>query len=253
MLGVHTPDKGPVMTASIQVARQYMSFDRSEDRQTAVLDLSGVVLDDQGKPVAGFKDKLDLAVYFPQYVGQPRRDLVYNFQSPLKPGLYQVRVAARDGKTGRTGSAIDWIEIPDLSANKLSLSSLILGETPREAVVNASSSSAPAAALVSVDRRFPRSSRLRLLTYIYNAARGADGAAAPDVALEVQILHNEQAVLTNPLHKIEPIPGGDPAAIPYAAEVPLAALVPGRYVLQVTAIDRIGKTSVSQSAGFDVE
>jgi VWFA-related protein len=245
---VNTPDKGPVMTASVQVARQYMTFNRSEDKQAAVLDLSGVVLNDQGKPVASFKDRLEVAVWFPQYAGQPRRDLVYNFQSPLKPGLYQVRVAARDGKTGRTGNAIEWIEVPDLSKSKLSLGSLILGETPREAA-----ESSDPTAVVSVDKRFPRSSRLRLLTYIYNAARGANGAAPPDVALQVEILRNEQTVLTNPFHKIEPIPGGNPAAIPYAAEVPLASLTPGRYVLQVTAVDRFSKTSVSQSAGFDVE
>ncbi len=248
---VRTPDKGPVMTASIQIARQFMTFNRAEDKQSAVIDLSGVVLNDQGKPVASFKDRLEVAVWFPQYVGQPRRDLVYNFQSPLAPGLYQVRVATRDGKTGRTGSAIEWIEIPDLSKQKLSLGSLILGETPREAV-EAAASSEPTA-VVSVDKRFPRSSRLRLLTYIYNAARGANGATPPDVALQVIILRNEQAVLTNPLHKVEPIPGGDPTAIPYAAEVPLSALVPGRYVLQVTAIDHLGKTTVSQTAGFDVE
>src|SRR5215212_5211701 len=100
-----------------------MTFSHSEDKQSAVLDLSGVVLNDQGKAVGGFKDRLEVAVWFPQYMGQPRRDLVYNFQSPLAPGLYQVRVAARDDKTGRVGSAVEWIEIPDLSARKLSLSS----------------------------------------------------------------------------------------------------------------------------------
>jgi len=31
---------------------------------------------------------------------------------PLPPGLYQVRVAVRDRQTGRTGSAMTWIEIP---------------------------------------------------------------------------------------------------------------------------------------------
>jgi hypothetical protein len=31
---------------------------------------------------------------------------------PLPPGLYQVRVAFRDRQTGRTGSAMAWVEIP---------------------------------------------------------------------------------------------------------------------------------------------
>src|SRR5688500_20263205 len=43
---------------------------------------------------------------------------------PICPGLYQVRVAARDALSGRVGTAKSWIQIPDLSAKKLTLSSL---------------------------------------------------------------------------------------------------------------------------------
>ena len=46
----------------------------------------------------------------------------------MKPGLYQVRVAATDRKGGPVGSVWDWIEIPDFSAKKLALSSLLVGE-----------------------------------------------------------------------------------------------------------------------------
>ncbi|MFL6258062.1 MAG: hypothetical protein ACJ74T_23880 [Pyrinomonadaceae bacterium] len=34
---------------------------------------------------------------------------------PLKPGIYQVRVAARDERSGVLGSASQWVVIPDLS------------------------------------------------------------------------------------------------------------------------------------------
>lgn len=251
---VDTPSKGVVMTASIQIARQFMTFNHSEDKQTALVDLTGVVLNDNGKPVASFRDRLDVAVYFPKYVGPPRRDLVYNFQSPLKPGLYQVRVATRDSKSGRTGSAMQWIEIPDLTARKLSLSSLLLGETTKDAeLLKSGDPNAVAESMLTVDHRLHRSSKLRFMTYVYNAARGANGTAAPDVTLQIQILRNDQPVVTTASRKIEPGNALDPARLPYAAEVPLEALLPGRYVLQITAIDRISKTTASQRASFEVE
>jgi VWFA-related protein len=247
-----TPDKGVVMTASIQIARQFMTFNHSEDKQTAILDLTGVVLNDQGKPVASFNDHLNVAVYFPQYVGAPRHDLVYNFQSQLAPGLYQVRVATRD-KSGRTGSAMQWIEIPDLASRKLALSSLLLAETTKDAEMLKGDPASIAESRLTVDRRLARSSKLRIMTYIYNAARGTNGTASPDVALQVQILRNDQSIVTTASRKLEAGGMQDPARLPYAAEIPLETLSPGRYVLQITAIDHIAKTTVSQRASFEVE
>ncbi|HYJ47257.1 MAG TPA: hypothetical protein VEV81_11660, partial [Pyrinomonadaceae bacterium] len=250
---VDTPDKGLVLTASVQIARQFMTFNHSEDRQTALLDLMGVVLNDQGKAVSTFSDRLNLAVYFPQYVGQPRHDLVYNFQSKLEPGLYQVRVAARDVKSGRTGSAMQWIEIPNLASRKLSMSSLIVGEITKEAEKLKSDPSTFAESRLSADHRFERSSRLRLMTYVYNAARGASGTGRPDVAIQLQILRENQPVVTTALRKVEVGEGADLARLPYAAEMPLESLIPGRYVLQVTAIDRISKMSVARRINFEIE
>ena len=249
-----TPDKGTVLTASIQIARQFMTYSHTEDRQMAVIDLTGVVLNDQGKAVANFKDRLDVAVYFPQYVGQPRRDLVYNFQAPLPPGLYQVRVATRDNKSGRVGSNLQWIQIPDLSTRKLSLSSLLVGETTKEAEGRKSDAAQIAESLMSVDHRFERTSKLRFLFYIYNAARAGNATTAqPDLTMQVQILRNDQPVITTPLRKVEYQGLSDLARIPYAAEIPLKELPPGRYALQVNVIDRIAKTSVSQRANFEIE
>ncbi|HEX8843696.1 MAG TPA: VWA domain-containing protein [Pyrinomonadaceae bacterium] len=248
-----TPDKGAVMTASIQIARQFMTYDHSEDKQSALIDLSGVVLNDQGKPVMSFGDRLNVAVYFPKYVGQPRRDLIYNFQSPLKPGLYQVRVAARDFKSGRTGSAMQWIEIPDIASRKLTLSSLIISETTKEAESRKASAKDIADSIMSVDRRFNRTSKLRFMTFIYNATRPASGTQSPDVSIQVQILRDDHPVVTTATRKAQPVEGNDPLRLAYAGEVPLETLIPGRYVLQITVIDRNSKTSAVERAGFEIE
>jgi VWFA-related protein len=244
------PDKGMMLTASIQVDTQFMTFSYTGDKQSAALDLTGVVLDDTGKSVASFKDRLDVTLK--QDAEQARRKLVYNFQSPLKPGLYQARVAVRDSKGGRVGSAMQWVEIPDISLHQLSLSSLLLGETTKEAQTLNGSQLSIAESPLSVDHHFSRTSKLRFLTYIYNAAPGAN-RAAPDLALQVQILRDDQPVATTPLRKIETSETTDLARILYAAELQLETMLPGSYVLQITVIDRTAKTSASQRASFVID
>jgi hypothetical protein len=106
---------------------------------------------------------------------------------------------------------------------------------------------------LSVDHRFDRTSKLRFLTFIYNASRGTNGASSPDVALQVQVLRDDQPVITTPLRKVQNDGAADLARIAYAAEIPLEGMPAGRYVLQVTAIDRIAKTSASQRVNFEIE
>jgi hypothetical protein len=106
--------------------------------------------------------------------------------------------------------------------------------------------------LLSADRRFASTSWMRFVTYIYNASLSPSTTQA-DVALQVQVFRDDQPVITTPLRKIETAGVQDMARIPYAAEIALASLPVGRYVLQVTAIDRTAKSSASQRIGFMIQ
>jgi VWFA-related protein len=249
---VDTPDKGIMLTTSVQVAKQFITFNHAEGKQSAVVDLAGIVLDEHGAAVEKFGDRLSINI-----PAQPdaalRQDLIYNFQTALKPGLYQVRIAARDSKSRLTGSAMQWIEIPDLATRRLALSSLLLGEINRETQTLKGEAASIAGATLNVNRRFARTSRLRFLTYVYNAARGADNSASPDVALQVQILRDDQPVMTTTQRKVELSGQTDLARLAYAAELPLESMMPGHYVLQVTIVDRIAKTSAAQRTNFEIE
>ena len=78
-------------------------------------------------------------------------------------------------------------------------------------------------------------------------------AGKPDVALQIQIFRDDQPVFTAPLSKLRADDGADFTRLPYMAELSLSTFPPGRYVLQITAIDRSAKTSSSQRARFVVE
>ena len=106
---VKTADKGTVLNAAMQVDGESLSFDESESKQQAIVDVLGIAIDDRGR-FSSFKQKLDIPREV--VVAKDGRFIKWVQPLPLPPGLYQVRVAARDRRTGRTGSAMTWIEIP---------------------------------------------------------------------------------------------------------------------------------------------
>src|SRR5262249_29712219 len=147
----------------------------------------------------------------------------------------------------------EWVQVPDLTSGKLSTSSLLLGERPEATLAPVSSSAQGANETVglSVSHRFHSDSYLRFLVFVYNAVRSSTGGT-PDVAIQIQLVRDNQPVLTTPLKRIatEGIP--DLARLPYAAEVPLQGLALGFYRLQVTIIDRASKSSTTQQTRFEI-
>jgi VWFA-related protein len=241
-----TPEHGLVLTASTQVADDGLMFETAAGRQTATVDLVGVVLNEKGKPAASFQTRLTINSSA-ETTSLQRPGSIYNYRAPLAPGLYQVRVAARDSNSGHIGSVMQWIEIPDLGSVGLALSSLLVGV--REAGANNSTSPQ---LQFSVDHRFQRNSRLRFLCFVYNLARTAASSARPDVAVQAQILRDGQSVLTIPLSEIT-VPTQDATRIPYVGDIPLTSIPSGEYVLQIIVTDRSARTSATQQTNITVE
>lgn len=244
-----TPNNGMVLTASMQLAAETFSYG-PDGKQAAAVDIAGVVLNDQGKNAASFKTRLNVN----PLSGDPARaggasSVIYNYKSPLKPGIYQVRVAARDDRTGRVGGAQQWVEIPDLLAKRLTLSSLLIGGQ----VIGSAEKRTEEQIQFSVDRRFSRASHLSFWVFIYNAQRGGAGAGELDLAAQVQVFRDHQAVVNTPPRKLTTAGMPDLARIPYGGDFALAALPPGHYLLQVTITDRVANTSATQRVSFDVE
>ena len=104
-----TSDQGAVMNVSMQIDGAVLSFDKSGDKEQAIVDVLGVAVDDRGQ-FSSFKQRLDVPREV--VVAKDGRFIKWTQLLPLPAGLYQVRVAVRDRQTGHTGSAMTWIEIP---------------------------------------------------------------------------------------------------------------------------------------------
>ena len=240
--------EGNIVTISVELERGALTFLPGEQKR-ADFDILGAVIDDRGKPVKQFGQRLSVTPS--PHVPESQQHIVYSFRFALAPGLYQVRAAARDSNSGRTGSAMHWVEVPEFK-KQFSMSSIFIGErTSGQQAAQLKPEEMPRGVLLSVDRRFARTSHIRFLTFVYNSALGSAGA--PDVALQVQIFRDDQPVFTAPLSKLRTDAGADFARLPYMAELSLSTFPPGRYLLQITAIDRTAKTTASQRTRFAIE
>ena len=246
-----TPNNGAIITASVQASTAGLDYG-TDSKEAATIDLAGVVLNDQGKTAASFKTRLNVTHLDQQNDG----GVVYTYKAPLAAGLYQVRAVTRDQKSGKVGSASQWIEIPDLSSHRLTLSSLLLGAQVVDIKPKADATKTEAAApqvVFSVDRRFKKTSLLGFWVFIYNATRGTNGATPPDLTAQIEVVGNGKTVVKTEPRKLPAASMEDPQRIPYGGQFPLSSLPAGRYVMNVTITDQLAKASASQRLSFQVE
>jgi VWFA-related protein len=250
---LNTPARGPMLSTAMQVSNEFFSFAPVNGRQTAVVTVAGTVFDDRGNAGAVFDDRITIDAPSVEAV-KAGPNLTYAYPVYLKPGLYQVRVGVRDEKTGHTGTAHGWIEIPNLSSGQLGLSSLLMGVRTPPTISNASaiSQDGPPPVDLSINHTFSANGYLRFLVFVYNAAL-APADAKPDIVIQVQMIRDGQPVVTTAQRRVSTEGFTDIARVPYAAEIPLSGLPAGQYVLQVTVVDRVAKKSVAQQAHFEIE
>jgi VWFA-related protein len=234
------PSQGAQLMVATEISTAALFVEAPGDKDPRNIDLIGVVLNDQGKTFGSFKGQLKAGSIAASRTVSQSTDL------KVKPGLYQVRVAARDQKTGVVGSALQWILVPDLTKRQIALSSLFIGDMRPQ-------SDAAAKVPLSISHHFTPGSRLRFFASIYNATRGQDANAKPDVTIQLRIVRDDQPIFTGPVVKLATEGVDDLNRIPYAAEISLRTLSAGSYVLQLTATDNAAKSSATQRVKFLVE
>ena len=110
------PGFGTRVIVTLSIDDSALTYDLTEGKLATDVDIGGIVYDDKGKPLDSFVGRLRV---FPRKANaagsttQEKRS-IYRFSTLVPGGLYQVRVAIRDLKSSRTGSAMDWIKVPKI-------------------------------------------------------------------------------------------------------------------------------------------
>jgi len=247
---VDVPNSGAIVASTTEIDTTRLDFDAQRE---ARVDIAGAVFDDDGKGILSFKDQIAVP-------RTERRPFSYRRKFQLKPGLYQMRVAARDQHSGLLGSASEWIDIPKLQGGSFSMSSLILERIEGQTSIELNRTNAEAQLEVGSNYLVRRESRVRVLTYIYNAGHGRRPA---DISMTIQVMRTSPAgsgaaaaakpiIATRPSRlKTDGI--SDLSRLPYFAEVNFEGMPIGAYILQVTATDRTTSATATEQISLEIE
>src|SRR6185436_16499165 len=110
------PGVGTRLNAQLQISRESLTFELNDGKESAEVDIAGIFYNDKGKPINSFVGRIRVFPV-PEGSSPKTRPVVYGFHEWLPAGLVQVRVGVRDLKSGRIGSAMQWIQIPNLSGH----------------------------------------------------------------------------------------------------------------------------------------
>lgn len=157
---------------------------------------------------------------------------VYDFVFPIaKPGAYQLRVVVRDSAADKVGSASQFVEIPNLKKNRLTLSGIVLNSgTP-----TTSSSALTATAL----REFHRGASLDYGTVALNAR--ADSLGKTNLTSRLRIFRDGKLIFTGQPQSVAQ--GQQPAdSVAFMGSINLGTkLEAGDYVMEVAVTDTLAK------------
>jgi len=247
--------QGPFIRSLLHIDGRDLSFAAQPDgTYKAVLDVVALTFGVKGLVVGETNVTHTVTVKEDVYRKILQAGLLYNMAVPAqKPGGYQLRVAVRDTASERTGSASQYVEVPDLKKERLSLSGIVM-ESHASAVAHAgaaSSSSPPAPVSPASDvpdpqgspavRRFRRNSAVDYGFNIYNARLDrADGR--PRLQTQMILFREGKPVFKG---QVQPFDGR-----PQNVEGDLGAggqlrfgndLPPGEYALQMIVTDLLAK------------
>ncbi|MCA1618751.1 MAG: VWA domain-containing protein [Acidobacteria bacterium] len=191
-----------------------------------------------------------------------KNGVVYLMKVPVnKPGAYQLRVVVRDTATARIGSASQFIEVPDITKDRLALSGIFV-TAAAPAALKASAAAAAAATSGEADplrnatlRRFRHGSQVDFSYHIYNARAGG-GTGAPRLRTQVRLFRDGRVVFEGPAQAYAPARTANVSRLPGGGRLQLGgSLQPGEYSLQVVVTDELasGKSrTAAQWIDFEI-
>jgi hypothetical protein len=230
----------------------------ADGNHKASIDIAAAAFDENGLALAPIDTTFTLQLASQNFDEALKKGMVYGIHVPVvKPGPYVVRAAVRDAATEGSGSADQFIEVPDIANGRLALSGILLQESSARTNADLPHSPAPGENVTggAARRSFRRGTTLFYLYEIINAQIGP--SQHPDLEIETRLFHDGAQVQADKRTLATPGDISDPQRLPAGGRVSLGnGMAPGEYVLQVIVTDKLAKNkfnTVTQSMDFEIE
>jgi VWFA-related protein len=254
----HEAKAGSLLRSLLHIEPRDLTFTKQPDgSHLSVIDVTAVTFSDNGQIVQQEVWTYTLRVPDPQFERLMKRGFLYTINLPVKKaGAYQLRVAVRDTASGRVGSANQFIEVPDIGQNRLTLSGLVVSGSdpaksePGQQAVEAAQQAASDKEGAVQDLDPLAGPAVRILHggmdldygfLIYNAQLD-EQTKRPQLETQILLLKDGKQIFTG---RIDPLDAGDQTDLKHIRAVGRLRLgpdlTPGEYVLQVIVTDKLAK------------
>jgi len=230
------------MPVSLVVPGSQIPFVKGGDKDKATLDIIGSVLDDNKNPVGRIRDTVKLNL--DPSLDARQKNIQYTTSFDLPPGHYQLKFVVRENQTGRMGSFIADVTLPDMKKAPLKMSSILLASqrTPsksQDPTVRDGEEYVP-----NISHVFRQDQHLYLLYEIYDPAKEKLAENAPkgtkpgvDLLSSLELMQGSTKVYETPEVQAKAINAEGRGAVSIELDVPLSGLKPGSYVCQLNVVD----------------
>ena len=222
---------GTYMRSLLHIDAKDLEFTKAADgTRTAELDMVAVAFGDNGQVIDQLSDSQTVSVANDAVYQQVLdTGLVYILNVPLKKGgPYQMRVAVRDATSESIGSAMQFVQAPDLANNRLALSGIVLSSATEAGKTNATERDIRSGPAV---RQFRQGMMLDYQFLIYNAQAAGTGP----VQMQMRLLREGKEVFTGKVVSLDVNKEANPKRVNTGGRLRLGPdLTPGNYVLHVS-------------------
>ena len=230
------------MPVSLVVPGSQIPFVSGGDKDKATLDIIGSVIDATQRPVGRVRDTVKLNLDPALQASQ--KNIQYTTSFNLPPGKYQLKFVIRENQTGRMGSFIADVTLPDMKKAPLKLSSIVLASQREpskkdDPLVRNGEEYVP-----NISHVFRQDQHMYLIYEIYDPAhaKAAEGApkeakSAVDLLSSLELIQGSTKVYETPIVQARSINVDGRDAISIELDVPLNGLKPGSYICQLNVID----------------
>jgi VWFA-related protein len=230
------------MPVSLVVPGSQIPFVKGGDKDKATLDIIGAVIDEAQRPVGRVRDTVKLNL--DPSLQARQKNIQYTTSFNLPPGKYQLKFVVRENQTGRMGSFIADVTLPDLKKAPLKMSSIVLASQrapskKEDPLVRDGEEYVP-----NISHVFRQDQHMYLLYEIYDPAheKPADAAtkepkSSIDLLSSLELIQGSTKVYETPILQAKSVNVEGRDAVSVELDVPLSGLKPGSYVCQLNVID----------------
>jgi VWFA-related protein len=234
-------DRSSSLEVLIDVAGKDLSFVRKGEVFTNRLSLSVGVFNKEGKAVINERPDAALNLRPETHARIAEHGVRVLVPLSIRPGRYQLRVAAQDESKTRQGTVHHDLDVPDFTQPPLALSGIALASTAdRSMYIPPRPGFDPfdgfLAGTLTALRDFPAKSEIAAFIEVYS--NRPTPTHRLDIAATVRTDDGRVVFTSNEERSTEEL-RGTPGAFGYAVRIPIPDWAPGRYTLTVDATSRI--------------